>query len=364
MRSPRHLSFLRHPGAALAQSAKDARGLNGFFLLLFIDLCLVAPDTIATHLLRIPHTPLTGLRGLLSIYVNFGVYYLILLFALALILYYGLRRGTAAVKLDAALSMVALAWLPRTLVLSASVVMAQTGFSGALSPHLKVYGPDLITALLRFVLAFGPSIALLLIAIRQYRAQMMVASQTQEEDQAPAAPKNLTTPAALWLVLLLLPAALLFQGLGSHSNLENIRPVVPGDHAPHFQVRDIHSGQSVGGEILHGKVSLIDFWATWCGPCVAAMPDLAELQQTYGNRGFRVVSINVEHDNIEHVRAFAAKHQLPFAVLSDRGEAQKHYRVDTFPTMVIVDSNGTVRYTHIGGTSKKTLEKEIQSLLH
>jgi thiol-disulfide isomerase/thioredoxin len=108
-------------------------------------------------------------------------------------------------------------------------------------------------------------------------------------------------------------------------------------------------------EQLAGQVALIDFWATWCGPCVASLPGLAQLHRELGPRGLRLVSVNTEPENRESVRAFVKKHELPFPVYVDTGVAQYRFRVSTLPTVMLVDRRGRIRHVHVGATASNTL---------
>lgn len=120
------------------------------------------------------------------------------------------------------------------------------------------------------------------------------------------------------------------------------KPAAPGEAAPPF------SGQAVAGGALEladfdGRVVLVDFWATWCPPCVASLPHLEELHQAHRNEGFLVLGVNQEPNAPEHVRAFLSRRGITFPSVFDVGGAiAAQYGVHTFPTSFLVDRTGRI----------------------
>ncbi len=119
-------------------------------------------------------------------------------------------------------------------------------------------------------------------------------------------------------------------------------------------------------ENLKGKVVLLDFWATWCGPCKASFPVMNELQKTYGTNGFVVIAISVD-DKKADMEKHLAKNPVGFVTLHD--SAQKVVAaadVATMPTSFLIDRTGKIRYVHTGfepDKSKAEYAKQIDSLL-
>jgi thiol-disulfide isomerase/thioredoxin len=114
------------------------------------------------------------------------------------------------------------------------------------------------------------------------------------------------------------------------------------------------------------KVVLIDFWASWCGPCKQSFPVMEELQKTYGPRGLRVIAVNVDEQrsNMEH---FLKDHPMDFTVVRDGKQVLvEKADIGTMPTSFILDSSGKIRFIHSGfhgSETKKEYEREIESLL-
>jgi len=108
------------------------------------------------------------------------------------------------------------------------------------------------------------------------------------------------------------------------------------------------SGENLRLEEMRGDVILINFWASWCGPCRKEMPYLDELQSEFSGLGFTVLGINVEEDS-NSAKEFIAELQVKFPVLFDNKQlVSELYNVDAMPTTVMVDRNGYQRLLHRG----------------
>jgi peroxiredoxin len=137
-----------------------------------------------------------------------------------------------------------------------------------------------------------------------------------------------------------------------------------GQVAPDFALKS-SSGENLRLSEYRGDVVMINFWATWCGPCRQEMPLLDELYSRYNRVGFNLLGVNIDDDSS---RAMQMVEELGvnFPVLFDaRKEVSKLYEVEAMPVTVIVDRSGTVRYVHHGykpGYEEKYLD-QIRSLL-
>jgi peroxiredoxin len=129
--------------------------------------------------------------------------------------------------------------------------------------------------------------------------------------------------------------------------------------APDFALPSSTGEQITLGD-LRGEVVMINFWATWCGPCRQEMPHLEALHQRYENLGFTLLGVNVE-DDPEGARKWLTEHaRVSFPILFDsRNEVSKLYEVVAMPSTVIVDRGGAVRFIHHG--YKPGYENEYQT---
>ncbi len=116
---------------------------------------------------------------------------------------------------------------------------------------------------------------------------------------------------------------------------------------------------------LAGKVVIIDFWASWCGPCRKSFPFFNQLQQKHQAAGLVVLAVN-EDESRSDAEAFLQQYPANFAVLFDKeGQLASQYQIPGMPTTVVIDRNGKIRYSHSGFFESKTaaFEQEIQQLL-
>ena len=116
---------------------------------------------------------------------------------------------------------------------------------------------------------------------------------------------------------------------------------------PNFTLKSL-SGKNLKLSEMTGNVVLINFWASWCGPCREEMPLLNELHKKYGPLGFTVLGINVEEDS-NNARGFLNDFPVDFPVLLDsKNQVSKQYNVVAMPTTVVVDRDGNMRFLHKG----------------
>jgi peroxiredoxin len=117
--------------------------------------------------------------------------------------------------------------------------------------------------------------------------------------------------------------------------------------APDFSLPD-QSGSAVSLSEFDGQVVLINFWASWCGPCREEMPLLVELHQRYESLGFTMLGINVEEDSAA-ADSFLRSVPVSFPILYDRkNSVSKLYDVIAMPSTVLIGRDGRVRYIHHG----------------
>ena len=137
-----------------------------------------------------------------------------------------------------------------------------------------------------------------------------------------------------------------------------------GQPAPDFVLKSA-SGDNLRLSEFRGDVVMINFWATWCGPCRQEMPILDELYSRYQRVGFNLLGVNIDDDSGKAMNMIAEL-GVSFPVLFDtRKEVSKLYAVDAMPVTILVDRDGKVRHVHQGykpGYEQDYLN-EIRSLL-
>ncbi len=146
--------------------------------------------------------------------------------------------------------------------------------------------------------------------------------------------------------------------------------IVPVHAAPRLAQPPDFSLPTAGGKIslesLRGKVVLVDFWASWCGPCRGSFPWMADLKKRHAAEGFEVVAINLDKDR-PLADAFLAKYPAGFTVAFDpSGGTAEAWHVAVMPTSFLVARDGRVIETHTGFDAKKAaaFEARIVEALH
>lgn len=131
-------------------------------------------------------------------------------------------------------------------------------------------------------------------------------------------------------------------------NLPSTASVVAGDVAPDFSLEDTNGNQiSLSG--LRGKVVMVNFWATWCPPCIEEMPSMERLNEVMADDDFVMLAINTEENGRSVVPKFLNKNPYTFTILyDDKGGVQEQYGVYKFPESFIIRKDGTVAEKIIG----------------
>ena len=136
-----------------------------------------------------------------------------------------------------------------------------------------------------------------------------------------------------------------------------------GGPAPEFALQDLE-GKEVSLAALRGQVVLVDFWATWCGPCLQELPHIQAIHQKYRDQGLVVLAVSTDIQK-GVVQPFISKNEYTFPVLYADSEIQSNYGVSGIPTVYIIDRQGSIRFHHVGygpGGEKK-LEEVVEQLL-
>jgi peroxiredoxin len=157
----------------------------------------------------------------------------------------------------------------------------------------------------------------------------------------------------------------LLLGRTSSATLNNTY-VKPGDRrmAPDFTLNDA-TGQRVKLFEYRGKVVLLNFWATWCGPCKQEIPWFVEFQQTQEQRGFAVLGVSIDEDGWDSVKPYIEEKHINYPVMIGNDEVARLFGgLDSIPLTLIIDRSGRIAAIHAGLCRKDEYESDIKAVLN
>jgi len=132
--------------------------------------------------------------------------------------------------------------------------------------------------------------------------------------------------------------------------------------APDFSIPDLQ-GKKITLASYRGKVVLLDFWATWCAPCLEEIPHFVDMQQKLGPQGFQAIGISMD-DEAKPVQKFYAEHGLNYPVALGTTELTQSYGgILGLPVTFVINRNGTIRKKFVGATDPAHIEDEVVAAL-
>lgn len=156
---------------------------------------------------------------------------------------------------------------------------------------------------------------------------------------------------------------LLASGTNSGSARVSLKNASDRNIAPDFALKDA-TGKTVHLTDYRGKVILLDFWATWCGPCNIEIPWLEDFQRTYKNRGFEVVGVSMDDDGWKAILPFAAEKKINYRILlGDDKTGDQYGGVEALPTTFLIDRDGRIAKSFVGLSDKEEFQNAIEKLL-
>lgn len=133
--------------------------------------------------------------------------------------------------------------------------------------------------------------------------------------------------------------------------------------APDFSLATT-DGKTLKLSSYRGKVVIVDFWATWCPPCLKGIPDLIELKKKYGKKGFEVIGVSVDTESKDKVVPFIKEKGINYPVVyGDMNVYQQYGGIRSIPTTVVIDKNGKIIASYEGLMPIDTYETYIKKLL-
>ena len=141
-------------------------------------------------------------------------------------------------------------------------------------------------------------------------------------------------------------------------SVQLLRNPVP---APEFSVTTL-DGKTITSADLRGKVTLVNFWATWCGPCRREIPDLVALQEKYRD-SLVIIGVSEDEGPVENVKKFAAEHKVNYPIVMTTAELQKAFPgVSALPTTFVLDRELRIAQKHVGMLDPEVTEHETLAL--
>ena len=174
-------------------------------------------------------------------------------------------------------------------------------------------------------------------------------------------------PVSRVLCVLIAAAALslAFAGCSSSKpvNAASLKPEKDRKSAPDFSLKDA-DGRTVRLSDYKGKVVLLDFWATWCGPCKIEIPWFMEFERKYKDRSFAVIGVAMDDEGWDVVKPFISDLGVNYRIVQGTDmTAQLYGGVQALPTTFLIDRLGRVASVHVGLASKRDFEDGIEKLL-
>jgi peroxiredoxin len=137
-----------------------------------------------------------------------------------------------------------------------------------------------------------------------------------------------------------------------------------GNRIPDFTLVDLNNQQYQLDKVIgRNRVTLVNFWATWCGPCRSEIPELVRFYNQYSQQKVVLLAVNLQQKPAD-VAKFAQKEKMKFPVLLDTtGRVGEIYKIYAIPTTFIVDGKGIIRHVFEGATTFDTLQSKVQTIL-
>jgi thiol-disulfide isomerase/thioredoxin len=163
------------------------------------------------------------------------------------------------------------------------------------------------------------------------------------------------------------------SGISEKKLIQKVESIKTSEPAPEIVVEEWLGENTANLKELRGKVILVDFWATWCGPCISTFPKLRGWYKKYQPKGFEIIGVTQYYGSagekrvtplqeLDFVREFKSEHKLPYSLaISSKGETQGQYGVKALPTTILLDRKGFVRYIGIGAGQEEA--ENIQEML-
>jgi len=322
-------------------------GIGDVLLLMVLVMLGTAPVEVAMVL----SSPSGILVKLLSIYVRFCLLPLVVSVALALVLVGMERFRGSKVPIESVMAAGVYLWIPVGMLGLLGAMLRALGLDLWFLPHMPLgfflkTQPSILMIFLRAVCAYGWSAWLVWVLVKTMRFE-------KPDESRPLGP-------GCWILSGWLLLAYISGGIFVFTHYDSIRPVRPGDAAREFELQRADKDGTVSLASLSGKVVVLDFWGTWCAPCVEHMDEL--LRFARANPKVAVLAIH-QGGSRREVAEFVKSRKWAgaFFLVDDLGVTSLAYRAESVPAYFVIGPDGRIRAVRYGVPPEGWLAKQAGS---
>jgi peroxiredoxin len=173
----------------------------------------------------------------------------------------------------------------------------------------------------------------------------------------------MTPPTSLRVLVLIALAGVLLTSCSPSSPIRTALSDTSRKAAPDFTLTDAN-GASVKLSDYRGKVVLLNFWATWCGPCKIEIAWFIQFEKAYKERGFIILGISMDEDGWKAIKPFVSQTAINYPVMIGNDHLAELYGgIDSLPSTFLIDRQGRIAFRHLGVIAKRDYKAEIQQLI-
>jgi peroxiredoxin len=147
------------------------------------------------------------------------------------------------------------------------------------------------------------------------------------------------------------------------AHAQSVKELKDRQEAPNFELKDVN-GKTVKLSDFRGKTVMVDFWATWCGPCQIEIPWFMDFERKYKDQGFVVIGVAMDDEGWQVVKPFIEQMKMNYrVVIGNDHTADLYGGIEALPTTVLIDRDGRIASTHVGLAGKQEFQDAIEKLL-